>query len=224
MITADLSSIANETWIDRAICPTTAPNQFFAEKGGPAGAAKRVCAGCPVTQDCLEFALRNKEMYGIWGGASPKERRQMLRGAPATPPPLYNPSDYTRADGHGFRGYKRGCTCKFCLDGYARYQRDYQRRSGLRADRFCQQCSMLLSGSGRTRYCGEECRRAAKAIRNADRRRTLPPQLAKIPPAPKQIDHECAWCETEFKAGPRAKYCSLNCRVKAHNHRKKTAA
>jgi WhiB family redox-sensing transcriptional regulator len=42
-------------------------------------AARRVCAGCPVRLECLRTALDNREDYGIWGGTTPDERRDMLR-------------------------------------------------------------------------------------------------------------------------------------------------
>ena len=40
-------------------------------------AAKAVCAGCPVRQACLEFALANDERWGVWGGTSERQRRAM---------------------------------------------------------------------------------------------------------------------------------------------------
>lgn len=40
--------------------------------------AKAICAVCPVNGDCVEFALEIKEPYGIWGGLTETERRQVL--------------------------------------------------------------------------------------------------------------------------------------------------
>lgn len=42
-------------------------------------AAKAVCAKCPVKDTCLEHALTNNETFGIWGGASERERRKIRR-------------------------------------------------------------------------------------------------------------------------------------------------
>jgi WhiB family redox-sensing transcriptional regulator len=39
--------------------------------------AKAVCAGCPVREACLEFALANAERWGVWGGTSERQRRAM---------------------------------------------------------------------------------------------------------------------------------------------------
>jgi len=40
--------------------------------------AKAICDACPVEADCLEFALEIKEPYGIWGGLTETERRQVM--------------------------------------------------------------------------------------------------------------------------------------------------
>ncbi len=40
--------------------------------------AKAICSVCPVKRDCLEFALKTKEPYGIWGSLTETERRQVL--------------------------------------------------------------------------------------------------------------------------------------------------
>jgi WhiB family redox-sensing transcriptional regulator len=41
-------------------------------------AAKEICATCPVIQDCLAWALRVREPYGVWGGKTPDERAILL--------------------------------------------------------------------------------------------------------------------------------------------------
>jgi WhiB family transcriptional regulator, redox-sensing transcriptional regulator len=40
--------------------------------------AKRFCAQCPVVMDCLEYSLRFREPYGIWGGIAEDERHKIL--------------------------------------------------------------------------------------------------------------------------------------------------
>jgi WhiB family redox-sensing transcriptional regulator len=37
-----------------------------------------VCHTCPVRRECLDFALRIREPYGIWGGLNEIERRDLL--------------------------------------------------------------------------------------------------------------------------------------------------
>jgi WhiB family redox-sensing transcriptional regulator len=37
-------------------------------------AARRICNGCPVTDQCLEYAFRHGLRDGVWGGMSPRQR------------------------------------------------------------------------------------------------------------------------------------------------------
>jgi WhiB family transcriptional regulator, redox-sensing transcriptional regulator len=69
-----------EQWQDRALCAQTDPEAFFPEKGGSTREAKRICLGCEVRDECLEYALANDERFGIWGGLSERERRRLKRG------------------------------------------------------------------------------------------------------------------------------------------------
>ena len=70
-----------EAWRADALCAETDPEAFFPEKGGSTRDAKRVCAGCPVRAECLEFALAGDERFGIWGGLSERERRKLKKRA-----------------------------------------------------------------------------------------------------------------------------------------------
>jgi WhiB family redox-sensing transcriptional regulator len=69
-----------DQWQDRALCAQTDPEAFFPEKGGSTREAKRICHGCEVKAECLEYALGNDERFGIWGGLSERERRRLKRG------------------------------------------------------------------------------------------------------------------------------------------------
>lgn len=40
--------------------------------------AKQFCQNCPVKQKCLDWAITNKIIYGVWGGHSPIERAVLL--------------------------------------------------------------------------------------------------------------------------------------------------
>jgi WhiB family redox-sensing transcriptional regulator len=66
-------------WRDLALCGQVDPEIFFPEKGQPSLAAKKVCAMCEVTAECLEFALVNDERFGVWGGTSRTQRRLIMR-------------------------------------------------------------------------------------------------------------------------------------------------
>ena len=69
------------TWQERALCAQTDPEAFFPEKGGSTREAKKVCVGCEVRSECLEYALANDERFGIWGGLSERERRKLKKRA-----------------------------------------------------------------------------------------------------------------------------------------------
>jgi WhiB family redox-sensing transcriptional regulator len=68
-------------WQERALCAQTDPEAFFPEKGGSTREAKRVCLGCDVRSECLEYALGHDERFGIWGGLSERERRRLKKAA-----------------------------------------------------------------------------------------------------------------------------------------------
>lgn len=40
--------------------------------------AKAICRNCPVTRECLDYALRIREPHGIWGGQNEIERKALL--------------------------------------------------------------------------------------------------------------------------------------------------
>lgn len=43
-------------------------------------AVKRVCAACPVREQCLAEAVRDHVDVGVWGGLTVDERRRLRRG------------------------------------------------------------------------------------------------------------------------------------------------
>ena len=79
----DLTDLFDATdeqeWQERALCAQTDPEAFFPEKGGSTREAKRICLGCDVKDDCLEYALAHDERFGIWGGLSERERRKLKK-------------------------------------------------------------------------------------------------------------------------------------------------
>lgn len=75
------------TWVRRAACVGKPPALFSSEelstpgqpRNGTISAAKAVCSVCPVTRECLSYAVDNREDYGIWGGLTGAEREQLRR-------------------------------------------------------------------------------------------------------------------------------------------------
>jgi len=80
-VVADLLSGDAPEWQERGLCAQTDPEAFFPEKGGSTREAKRICTGCEVRAECLEYALAHDERFGIWGGLSERERRKLKRRA-----------------------------------------------------------------------------------------------------------------------------------------------
>lgn len=64
-------------WVERALCAETDPELFFPEKGGSAREAKAVCDRCTVRAACAEWAVETNQRYGVWGGLTLTERRQV---------------------------------------------------------------------------------------------------------------------------------------------------
>jgi len=68
-----------EKWRSAAACRSVDPELFFPVSATgksleQATEAKRICAGCRVQRECLSFALRTRQAYGIWGGTTEEER------------------------------------------------------------------------------------------------------------------------------------------------------
>ena len=64
------------SWKQRGACaghPNPDPVRGF-----NGNAARRICAGCEVQAECLNYALENDEPW-VWGGMSEKKRRELLK-------------------------------------------------------------------------------------------------------------------------------------------------
>ena len=53
---------------------------FFPGRGESAEPARQVCAACPARQACLDYAISNRIVHGIWGGLTERERRALRSG------------------------------------------------------------------------------------------------------------------------------------------------
>lgn len=70
---------ASPAFMDLGSCRGMDPDVFFPDRGESLAPAKQVCAECIVRDECLEFALDNRERFGVWGGTSERERRRLRR-------------------------------------------------------------------------------------------------------------------------------------------------
>lgn len=65
------------SWMGNGACRAFPPNTFFPSDGVGVDKARKICATCPVTSECLEYALTNHIDHGVWGGCSERERRRI---------------------------------------------------------------------------------------------------------------------------------------------------
>jgi WhiB family redox-sensing transcriptional regulator len=79
-------------WENRAACIGQDTSLFFADKWthvdvrAATAKAKGICFTCPVRLACLEYALRTQRPsheYGVYGGATAKERKKIRRARSA---------------------------------------------------------------------------------------------------------------------------------------------
>jgi WhiB family redox-sensing transcriptional regulator len=78
--------VSQSKWRDLAACRGPQSQNFFPhssqerrdERRRRETQAKKICNDCIVREDCLSHALAIRELYGIWGGTSGSERREML--------------------------------------------------------------------------------------------------------------------------------------------------
>jgi WhiB family transcriptional regulator, redox-sensing transcriptional regulator len=67
-------------WMEGAACKGFPRAVFFpgaADVVPPS--AKEKCDSCDVKAECLDFALRNPSLLGVWGGTSEEDRRKIRR-------------------------------------------------------------------------------------------------------------------------------------------------
>lgn len=69
------------SWQADAACRDAPVDIFFSLDEADQREALEYCETCPVRQECLRFAIENRETYGIWGGTREAERRTLIRDA-----------------------------------------------------------------------------------------------------------------------------------------------
>ncbi len=76
----------SRAWQSEALCRGNQAQLFFPpstierkeERERREAKAKAICGVCPVRRDCSDYAVGIREPYGIWGGYTEVERRQLL--------------------------------------------------------------------------------------------------------------------------------------------------
>ncbi|HEU5485690.1 MAG TPA: WhiB family transcriptional regulator [Microlunatus sp.] len=75
-----MTAVQSEDWATLAKCRGMGDALF--PEAVDQKRARGVCMGCPVRFDCLAEALDNRIEWGVWGGMTERERRQLLRQRP----------------------------------------------------------------------------------------------------------------------------------------------
>lgn len=67
-------------------CTNTDPELWFPDETDTESStrtrynvARKLCKVCPVRELCLDYALIQPEIDGMWGGLSPSERKHLRR-------------------------------------------------------------------------------------------------------------------------------------------------
>jgi WhiB family transcriptional regulator, redox-sensing transcriptional regulator len=83
-MTTTLTDLAPAPWMTEGACRDEDPDLFFPISAidtgdGQIARATRICAGCPVMDECLEYALENRIKHGVWGGRTEQQRQSLIR-------------------------------------------------------------------------------------------------------------------------------------------------
>jgi WhiB family redox-sensing transcriptional regulator len=75
---------------ERGLCDSTRypvdpeiwwPNGTTGPEADKIEQAKTICSVCPVRAECLTWAIKNRQYFGIWGGMTEEERKEDRRRA-----------------------------------------------------------------------------------------------------------------------------------------------
>ncbi len=74
-----MALFVDQPWRSRAACRERGFAVFFMEydQGIQNDPAKQLCAVCPVAEDCREYAIGEPDLYGVWGGLTRRQRREI---------------------------------------------------------------------------------------------------------------------------------------------------
>lgn len=71
------------SWMEFALCQEVGGDLWHPDEGeGQTYATNRaikICNACPVKEQCLDYAMENNEILGVWGGTTPSERKRMRK-------------------------------------------------------------------------------------------------------------------------------------------------
>lgn len=78
----DFSAEPPMPWMTNAGCLDSDPEIWFPNVGNggvPSEPAREICTTCRVKPDCLEYALKDPRLEGIWAGTNREERKAIRK-------------------------------------------------------------------------------------------------------------------------------------------------
>jgi len=111
--------LVGDDWRDHASCAGLPVKWWFPEQGASIREAVTVCNTCEVKTECLQYALDNGERFGIYGGTTARQRRQIRRRL-NTPPRTKRIQHGTR-NGYNWHLNHGQPPCWACTDAQTRY-------------------------------------------------------------------------------------------------------
>ena len=63
--------------------PCATPLRLVDRHTRPGRGSIAFCGACRIREECLSWALKNGERYGVWGGLTEQQRRRLQRAAVA---------------------------------------------------------------------------------------------------------------------------------------------
>jgi hypothetical protein len=113
----------DNVWFDAAACRGLPAEVFYPEVGANVGRARAVCRTCSVQVECLIDAFETPvgdDFFGVRGGLSPLERRQLRKYLPERPLVIEH------GTARGYTQHRRAGTepCQACRYAKAEYQRE----------------------------------------------------------------------------------------------------
>jgi len=69
------------SWQRDAACRGEGVKEFFPAEGSSPFRGAALCAKCKVSEECLNYALENPSLKGVWAGTSERGRRRMRQAA-----------------------------------------------------------------------------------------------------------------------------------------------
>jgi WhiB family redox-sensing transcriptional regulator len=129
------------SWRELAACRDIVSadyDPFFADTADLQAEAIAICATCPVRDDCLTFAVRTGQQYGVWGGQPQQVIRRLIaadRGG--RPHRLQAPAGHPQASKtHCKRGHRFSAeNTYYAPDGQRRCRRCLREAQPTRARR-----------------------------------------------------------------------------------------